>query len=331
MLALLHHEPLKQRLTAAVEMAIVGMLAPLIFYGNSALRGSLVQDQMKMRFEPQLMGSMFFWGGLSRMISRVETWPLFILAVIGAVVARERAARALLAALFIGYFAFAVAFTYHMPTHDYYHLPFLPVIAIGVAVLFARLEAFVPRIAGTAAALALGAITLVVGTRTAWPRMEFPDAATYAQMYRDVGEVAEHDTHVLFLDPEYGFSMMYHAEVSGDSWPNVDDLAAEAIDGRAPINADARFERDYAWASPTYFIVTDLDSLAQECAPRTGTESTNSTSNRPAGGQTSRARLPGTRSAVPTAFPRGCVRGASSRYASPRPSPRSSRAGSPTP
>ena len=41
----------------------------------------------------------------------------------------------------------------------------LPVIAIGVAVLFARLEAFVPRIAGTAAALALGAITLVVGTK----------------------------------------------------------------------------------------------------------------------------------------------------------------------
>jgi len=69
---------------------------------------------------------------------------------------------------------------------------------------------------------------------------------------------------VLFLDPEYGFSMMYHAEVSGDSWPNMDDLAAEAIDGRPPINAAARFERDYAWASPSYFIVTDLDSLSQE-------------------------------------------------------------------
>ena len=89
-------------------------------------------------------------------------------------------------------------------------------------------------------------------------------APAYAQMYKEVGELTEHGTHVLFLDPEYGFSMMYHAEVSGDSWPNVDDLAAEAIDGRPPIDADARFERDYAYADPTYFVITDLSSLAAE-------------------------------------------------------------------
>jgi len=263
-LALLHREPLRQRLTAAVELTIVGMLAPLIFYGNSALRGSLVQDQMRMRFEPQLMGSMFFWGGLARIVSRVETWPLFILAAIGAVVTRDRVSRAVLAALFAGYFAFAVAFTYHMPTHDYYHLPYLPVIALGVAVLLARMEGVIPERARAAAAAVLCAITVVVGSMTAWPRLHFADAAEYAQMYREVGELTEHGTHVLFLDPEYGFSMMYHAEVSGDSWPNVDDLAAEAIDGRSRIDADARFERDYAWAAPTYFVVTDLGSLDAE-------------------------------------------------------------------
>jgi 4-amino-4-deoxy-L-arabinose transferase-like glycosyltransferase len=264
LLALLHQEPIRQRLTAAVEMAIVGMLGPLIFYGNSALRGSLVQDQMRMRFEPQLMGSMFFWGGLSRMISRVETWPLFILAVIGAIVARDKVARAVLAALFIGYFAFAVAFTYHMPTHDYYHLPYLPVIAIGVGVLLARLESFVPGAVRLAAVAVLSLVTFAAGTANAWPRMEFADAAGYAQMYREIGELTGHDRHVLFLDPEYGFSMMYHAEVSGDSWPNVDDLAAEKIDERPPIDADARFVRDYSWADPTYFIVTDLGSLDAE-------------------------------------------------------------------
>ena len=263
-LALLHREPLRQRLIAAVELTIVGMLAPLIFYGNSALRGSLVQDQMRMRFEPQLIGSMFFWGGLSRMISRVETWPLFILAMIGAVMARDRVARAVLASLFAGYFAFAVGFTYHMPTHDYYHLPYLPVIALGVAVLYARLDALLAERARLLAAGALCVITMAAGSVTAWPRLQFGDAAAYAQMYQEVGELTEHGTHVLFLDPEYGFSMMYHAEVSGDSWPNVDDLAAEAIDGRPPIDADARFDRDYAWAEPTYFVVTDLASLAAE-------------------------------------------------------------------
>ena len=72
------------------------------------------------------------------------------------------------------------------------------------------------------------------------------------------------ETRVLFLDTEYGFAMMYHAEISGDSWPNVDDLAAEAIDGRAKISAEARFVRDYEDWGPTYFIVTDMRSLRDE-------------------------------------------------------------------
>lgn len=263
-LALMAQDPLRQRVIAAIELAVFGMLAPLIFYGNSALRGSLVQDQMRMRFEPQLMATSFFWGGLSRMIGRVETWPLFVLALAGTAVARDRLARVVLAALFIGYFAFAVAFTYHMPTHDYYHLPYIPVIALGVAVLVARIESVIPRSARTPAAAALCAVTAVAGSMAAWPRLEFKDAAAYVDMYREVGELTEHSTHVLFLDPEYGFSMMYHAEVSGDSWPNVDDLAAEAIDGRPAIDAAARFERDYAWAKPTYFVATDLASLGAE-------------------------------------------------------------------
>ena len=106
--------------------------------------------------------------------------------------------------------------------------------------------------------------TISVGTLQAWPRLHEDNADRFAQVYKDVGELAEHETRVLFLDTEYGFAMMYHAEISGDSWPNVDDLAAEAIDGRAKISAEARFVRDYEDWGPTYFIVTDMRSLRAE-------------------------------------------------------------------
>ena len=217
-----------------------------------------------MRFEPHLIPTAFFWGGLGRMVSRVETWPLLILAVIGAMVAKDRVTRWLLAALFAGYFAFAVAFTYHMPTHDYYHLPYIPVVALGVGVLWARIESFALftslRIRAVATAV-LCASTLVIGTAVAWPRMHLEDAAMFEQMYAEIGALAEHDTRALFLDTEYGFALMYHGQISGDSWPNRDDLAAEAIDGRPAIDADARFVRDYADWAPDFFIVTDLASL----------------------------------------------------------------------
>jgi hypothetical protein len=240
----------------------VGLLAPAIFYGYSAVAGTLVQDQMRMRFEPHLIPTAFFWGGLTRMVSRVETVPLLALAMIGAAVGRDRLARWLLAALFAGYFAFAVAFTYHMPTHDYYHLPYIPVVALGIGVLLARLEPLLNGRIRQAAVAALCAATIAIGAIVAWPRMHLDNAARFTQMYEEIGALAEHDTRALFLDTEYGFALMYHGQISGDSWPNRDDLAAEAIDGRPAIDADARFVRDYADWAPNYFIVTDLGSLA---------------------------------------------------------------------
>ena len=72
---------------------------------------------------------------------------------------------------------------------------------------------------------------------------------------------SDHDTRVLFLDPEYGYPLMYHSEVSGDTWPNQDDLAAEALGGVAALDARARFKRDYDGFRPNYLVVTDLESL----------------------------------------------------------------------
>jgi hypothetical protein len=257
--------PFKQRVTKALELGFVGLVVPVFVYGYSAVKGTLVQDQMRMRFEPQLIPTAFFWGGLGRMISRVETWPILVLALIGMAVAKDRLARWLLLALFAGYFAFAVAFTYHMPTHDYYHLPYIPVVALGVGVLLARLESFVDslRVRQVATAV-LCAATIAIGTMVAWPRMHLDDAAGFEQMYEEIGALTEHKTNSLFLDTEYGFAMMYHGQISGDSWPNVDDLAAEAIDGRPAIDAEQRFMRDYAGWQPSYFIVTDLYSLDEE-------------------------------------------------------------------
>lgn len=254
-----------ERFRFAADFLFVALLLPLLFYGYTAIYGTLVQDQMHMRFEPQLVPTMFFWGGLSRMVSRVETWPLLILAFIGMAVARDRLARFVLLSLFAGYFAFAVAFTYHVPTHDYYHLPYIPVTALGVSVLWARIESLWKADGfWRATALAVAAIIAITGSIIAWPRLHFDGAATMAKNFAEIGELAEHDPHVLFLDPEYGFSMMYHAQVSGDSWPNVDDLAAEMIDSRENLGAEERFDRYYAESKPTYFVITDLGSLEAE-------------------------------------------------------------------
>ncbi|HWI16353.1 MAG TPA: glycosyltransferase family 39 protein [Vicinamibacterales bacterium] len=258
-------KPMSVFLTAPVALVTagrfsvlaLGMLAPLLYYGYEAVAGSLVRDQMRMRFEPHMIATAFFWEGLAKMVSRVETLPLFALALSATVFAPDRIARRILAALFAGYLAFAVVFTYHMPTHDYYHLPYLAVVALGVAMLLCRAGKLLrpPMVYGACAVIA------IAGSISVWPQLKLNDAPTLSRIYQEIGDLASHDTKALFLDTEYGFALMYHGELSGDSWPNQDDLAAEAFDGRPAVDAETRFDRDYADWKPTYLIATDLASF----------------------------------------------------------------------
>ena len=247
-------------------MIAFSFIPPVLYYGWTALFGSLIKDQAHMRFVPDLLVTKFFWSGMLLQIQRVFTLPVMLIAWLGLALAARGTARVLLASLWIGYAAFAVAFTYHMPTHDYYHWPYISVAALGVAVVVTRLEQVLARVApprlvaGVLAATACIGIA-VAGTLAVWPRLHVRNAAAQLERYREIGELAEHHTRVLFLDLEYGYPLMYHSEVSGDAWPNQDDLAAEDLGGRPAIDAKARFARDYAGFNPRFFIVTDLESL----------------------------------------------------------------------
>ncbi len=246
-------------------MLALSFVPALLYYGSMALFGSLIKDQARMRFVPDLLLTKFFWNGMLTQIQRVFTLPVAVIGWLGIALAARGTARVLLASLWIGYAAFAIAFTYHMPTHDYYHWPYIAIVALGAAVVVTRLEGVLARFAPprlVAVVLGLGCVGIAIaGTRAAWPRLHVRNAAAQLAQYREIGELAEHHTRVLFLDLEYGYPLMYHSEVSGDAWPNQDDLAAEDLGGRPAVDATARFARDYAGFNPRFFIVTDLESL----------------------------------------------------------------------
>jgi hypothetical protein len=246
-------------------MLALSFVPAVLYYGSTALFGSLIKDQARMRFVPDLLLTKFFWNGMLTQIQRVFTLPVALIGWLGIAFAARGTARVLLASLWIGYAAFAVAFTYHMPTHDYYHWPYIAIAALGAAVVVTRLEGVLARVAPprlVAVVFVLGCAGIAIaGTWAAWPRLHVRNAAAQLAQYREIGELAEHHTRVLFLDLEYGYPLMYHSEVSGDAWPNQDDLAAEDLGGRPALDATARFARDYAEFDPRFFIVTDLESL----------------------------------------------------------------------
>jgi hypothetical protein len=234
----------------------LGLAPAVLYYGYGAVFGTLARDQMRLRFVPSLIGTPFFFNGLATQVRRVFGVPMFITAVAGTALAPRGVARALLVWLWIGYAAFAVAFTYHMPTHDYYHLPFIALAGLATAALVRRIRSAVAHV------LLAGALA-VWGTAAAWPRLQPGDLPARVALYQEIGDVAEHTMQAIFLDLEYGYPLMYHGLVSGDAWPNRDDLAAEAMGGASPVDAATRLESDYS-PEVTHFIVTDLASLAAQ-------------------------------------------------------------------
>jgi len=237
-------------------------LAPsCLFYGSSLVFGRLAQDQLGTRFVPSLLVTPFFWMGIARQLRTVLGWVTVALAAVGTVVASDRLLRRLLVAIWIGYAIFAVAFTYHTATHDYYHLPFVPVAALAVAAAVDRLWSALRLRATTSLAVTCAICALVAwqGEAAAAPRLHRPDASALVADYQRIGEVTHHDGQIVFLDLEYGYPLMYHAEVAGDAWPGSDDLEAERLDGRPIRSASERLDTDYP--RPRYFVVTDLSSL----------------------------------------------------------------------
>ena len=247
-------------------MAGLALGPPGLYYGTSLLAGSLAQDQFQTRFVPALLATSFFWEGLARQAHRVFGWMMVAAAAVGTVAAVQPLLRRLLRAIWLGYAAFAVAFTYHVPTHDYYHLPFIPIAALAAAAGIDRLcsrRRWQPRLTFAATGV-LSAAIACWGAAVAWRSLRVPDAAAIVADYRRIGEVTQHDGKIIFLDLEYGYSLMYHAEVAGDAWPGLADLEAERLDGRAPRPAARRFAEDYAGMRPRYFVVTDFESLEAE-------------------------------------------------------------------
>jgi hypothetical protein len=256
--------PSNQRFHDALLMFGLSLIPSGVFYGNSLLFGRLAQDQMQTRFVPSLLLTDFFWQGLSRQIRSVFGWVTATAAVFGTVVASDKLLRQLLAAIWVGYAIFAVAFTYHTATHDYYHLPFVPIAALAVAAGMDRVWSAL-RLTPTLAFAATSALCSFLawqGAVVAAPRLHRQDAAALVADYQRIGEVTHHDGRIVFLDLEYGYPLMYHAEVAGDAWPGSDDLQAERLDGRPTRSATARLDEDYP--RPHYFVVTDLSSLSTQ-------------------------------------------------------------------
>jgi 4-amino-4-deoxy-L-arabinose transferase-like glycosyltransferase len=267
--------------------AVVSILPAIIYYifGIISNEGYL-REQSNLSFFPQLLLSINFWKDWITMIVRRIGFIPFVGARRGFLMSGQGLQKALLVGLWAGYFVFGLVFNFHIHTHDYYQLQFIPVVALSIGPICAML---LNRITYHRRLLAILAIIILAGVLTIGlniQRGQFEDFyAEYksqlkiigalfgvnpqfkkflahdfereVRIAQEIGEIVGHSDKVLFLDSNYGESLTYHGELSGYGWPISTDTKKRRLRGflREPsLEESCEFKNGYTVSCKLYNI-----------------------------------------------------------------------------
>jgi hypothetical protein len=246
----------------------VTLLPALIFYLYGLFVARSLQAQAEASFLPQLLFTPFFWRGWLNNIHEVVGFTAFIVSLIGVLLVRKGVARLLLLGLWVGYALFCLVFSYHIATHDYYHLQLVPIVAISLspvaALIVERLLESDPDPYWRWALASILSLALLLSLAVARAGLLNPGYENKVRMAEEIGELVQHSTNTAYLAADYGLSLEYHGELSGQPWPLVSDLEWEHLAGVPVLEAGARFDRLFGKQLPQYFIVEEMNEFDQQ-------------------------------------------------------------------
>jgi hypothetical protein len=259
----------------------LSFLPAIALYLYGAIAGAFLQGKIHESVDPHLLRESIFWRGWLDMIRAVLRPPLFgdraallvlIVAASAILVARTRVQRAVLLALWGGYFLFGLTIDNYVSTHDYYSLPLVPIVALSLAAIASALgnllhgplsRRSVQIGSAVLAAVALAGVVAARGGSLGLPPVNRV-ADRRIPEYEYIGRIVNHSPRVLLLGSagvwQYGW-------IAGRYWPGQSDLSWERLQDRLPpMNAGERFRTtdERYWPAvgamhprPRFFVVTE--------------------------------------------------------------------------
>jgi hypothetical protein len=196
------------------------------------------------------------------MVSHAAGGAFIALGLLGFFFIKEKRLRTFLYWLWGAYIVYGLFFDYHVATHDYYHLPFIPIVAVSLSPLGDR---FLARLAESAssrwARAAVIAILLYAALAVVWDvrnEMKAVDYRPQAAMWAEIGEKVDHQKNVVALTQDYGSRLQYWGFTTVETWyTSGDEYYLEVRGGRRSF--EKTFEE--VMKRRDYFLVTDFDEL----------------------------------------------------------------------
>jgi 4-amino-4-deoxy-L-arabinose transferase-like glycosyltransferase len=219
---------------------------------------------------PRLWFKPYFWGGWFDLIRMTAGYIPFIMGLMGILLTDKGILRSLLLGLWLGYLFFCLLFTYHIHTHDYYHLILIPVIAMSLAPIGSAVFKMM-RLQNNnrifrwifAGILIFGVAASVHETRSRWKAVQ-DYVQTEISSALEIGEILNHSPNVISLASYYAKPLKYHAEIGGKRWPYTYDFRANEVIGLENKPAQLRLQEDLKAFPLKYFAVSDLEELNRQ-------------------------------------------------------------------
>jgi len=162
----------------------------------------------------------------------------------------------------LGYLAYGFLVPVQIATHSYYHLPMVPWVALGLALVVRHITPWVrawPIWAQWAGAgLALLAVAYPVGI-TYWA-MRSHDYRAQAAMYADIGRRLPPGEKVVALTEAYGWPLLYHGGVASVRWPSQEQQRLFDKQGQFA----ALFRSLVKAQDAAFFVVTDWEEFGRQ-------------------------------------------------------------------
>jgi hypothetical protein len=222
-------------------------------------------SQFSGRFFPALLISPLNYLQWATKVNLAAGGLFIMLGLLSFFLVKQKQMLGLMVGLWGAYLLYGLFFDYHVATHDYYHLPFIPIVALSLAPLGEWLaahwtEANIQGYKRGAVYLILfyGLFSVIWSVRNQMKAVDYrPDAA----MWAEIGETLSHEPTAMALTQDYGSRMEYYGLTSAGIWPTVDDVSHIEL-RRGGSSFGRAFEK--LVRNKSYFLITDFAELKKQ-------------------------------------------------------------------
>ena len=216
-------------------MGILLILPAALFmlYGTLKLN---VGSQFALRFFPKMWIDPAFYFRWAYTVNWNIGWVATLFAAVSIFLADPKRDRPLLIGLWVGYLLFGLTFSYAFYTHDYYHLSFIPVVAISMAPgLKLFLDRFFEGNLGFFPRLLFVAVVLIGLVVPSWYSRDTLLASDYhndPKFWAALGDKLGHDPSVVALTEDYGYRLAYWGWEGSTNWFTSADIGVRYLAGQ---------------------------------------------------------------------------------------------------